>query len=140
MEFLQSRAALLLAAFAAGALLTALLLPGFEPNAKVERYQTRIKELEESIARREKLEEQLARREREMAKEMEAAAAATAALENSAGRLSKKTALAEKRLAMTKKRGKGNEPVFTESLNDRDLVIRLDRLLAGMGVGTGEAG
>jgi len=135
----------LFTAFAAGVLLTALLLPAPAPDPQGKSYEARIKSLEAGIAARDKILKETARRERELSLQMKSADQDRAALETGAEVLSQITAraqkqLAESRLADSKKRGKENEPVFTDNPDDSDLVIRLDRHLAGMGLGKGKAG
>lgn len=144
-QFPVNRAISLFTAFAAGALLTALLLSASEPDHQAKSYQARIRSLEAAIAARDKTLKKIARRERELSLLMESADLNGAALEIDAGILSQKTArahkqLAESRFADSKNREKENEPLFKDSSDDSDLVIRFDRLLAGMGVGKGKAG
>ena len=139
-RFLNSRAAVLLAAFAAGSLLTALLLPGSYTGDDSVIFKMKITELENRIADRNKQEKSLAARELTLAARMVLEQKNTAQAQADTARLSKNTALAQKRLAHLEKRKKENEPVINGAANDRDLVNRLDRLLAGTDAAAGEAG
>jgi len=139
-EFRYAHLTLLLAAFALGALLTAYLLPGPRPDSETQIYKSRIRELEAGIAKRDKTVSELAVAERKLSMQMRLSGRKTAAIEAASTALSQKTALARKELAASKKRGMENEPVFSNSPDDNDLVNRLDRLLAGMGIGKGKAG
>lgn len=139
-RFLNSRAAVLLAAFAAGFLLSALLLPGSYYSDDSSVFKERITELENRIAKRGKTAEILAARELTLAGLMAMEQKSAAQAQADTARLSKKTALARTRLAHLEKRKKKNEPVINSAANDRDLVNRLDRLLAGADGAAGEAG
>ena len=139
-RFLNSRAAVLLAAFAAGSLLSALLLPGSYYSDDASVFKERITELENRIAKRGKTAEILAARELTLAGLMAMEQKSAARAQADTARLSKKTALARTRLAYLEKRKKENEPVINSAANDRDLVNRLDRLLAGTDRAAGEAG
>ncbi len=154
-KFVIDRFAGLFAAFAAGALLTVFLLPAPEPDPLAKSYETRIKSLEAGIAARDKTLKESARRERELSLRMKRADLNSAALETAANLFSQKTARAQRRLAESRlaesrlaesrfidsrKRGEKNEPIPSDNPDDSDLVIRLDRLLAGMGLGKGKAG
>lgn len=139
-RFLNSRAAVVLAAFASGSLLTALLLPGSYTGDDSVIFRMKITELENRIADRKKLQAGLAAREQILAAQTALEQKSAAQVEANTAKLSKKTALAQKRLAHLEKRGKENEPVINGAADDRDLVNRLDRLLAGADAAAGEAG
>lgn len=139
-QFSTIRALSLIAAFVAGVAVTALLLPASEPDYQTQSLKTRIKSLEAQISGRDTAITKIARRERELSQLMKSADQKNAALESDVAAITQKTARAEKRLADSKKRGKENEPILPDSLDDNDLISRLDRLLAGMSVGKGKAG
>lgn len=139
-QFFALRALSLFTAFVAGVLLTALLLPASEPDYLSQPYVARIKSLEAQISGRDKTFKEISRGERKLSLLRKSAEQNSAALESNASAIAQKTGLARKTLAAFKKRVKENEPIFPKNPDDRDLVIRLDKLLAGIGVGKGEAG
>lgn len=139
-DFKHGRVYALIAAFTFGATLTVFLLPQLHSGNEAKIYESRIKELEARIARRDKALKALAVSEQKLLVQMRLSGRKSGAIEAAAEVFSRETVKAGRRLAALKKKGKENEPLFKDSPDDSDLVIRLERLLSGMGRGEGNAG